>query len=108
MAKNSQRRFAMLKNPAPRQHSLEMVVLEDLVPGDHLLRKTDKYIDFEFIRDKVRHLYCDNNGRPAVDPALLFKMLLSAICWRAPAGARSASQCGLSLVFRSESDRQNH
>ena len=66
---------AMLKEPAPRQHILEMVTLEELVPADHLLRKIDKYIDFEFIRDKVRHLYCDNNGRPAVDPVLLFKML---------------------------------
>ena len=65
----------MLKNPSPRQHTLEMVILEDLVPADHLLRKIDKYIDFEFIRDQVRHLYCDNNGRPAVDPVLLFKML---------------------------------
>lgn len=65
----------MLKEPTPRQHTLEMVILEDLVPKDHLLRKIDKYISFEFIRDKVRHLYCDNNGRPAVDPVLLFKML---------------------------------
>ncbi len=65
----------MLKEPTPRQHTLEMVILEDLVPSDHLLRKIDKYINFEFIRDAVRHLYCDNNGRPAVDPVLLFKML---------------------------------
>ena len=65
----------MLKKPTPRQHTLEMVILEDLVPTDHLLRKIDQYIDFEFIRDAVRHLYCDNNGRPAVDPVLLFKML---------------------------------
>jgi transposase len=65
----------MLKEPTPRQHTLEMVILEDLVPADHLLRKIDQYISFEFIRDKVRNLYCDNNGRPAVDPVLLFKML---------------------------------
>ena len=67
----------MLKEPTPRQHTLEMVILEDLVPKDHLLRKIDKYIDFEFIRDKVRHLYCGNNGRPAVDPVLLFKRISS-------------------------------
>ncbi len=65
----------MLKEPTPRQHTLEMVMLEYLVPADHLLRKLDKYIDFEFIHDKVRHLYWDNNGRPAVDLVLLFKML---------------------------------
>ena len=55
--------ITMLKEPAPRQHALEMVILEDLVPADHLLCKIDKYIEFEFIRDKVRHLYFDNNGR---------------------------------------------
>jgi hypothetical protein len=48
----------MLKHPAPRQRTQEIVILEDLAPADHLLPKIDTYIDFEFIRDKVRHLYC--------------------------------------------------
>ena len=65
----------MLKEPSPQQHELEMVSLESLVPDNHLLRKIDQYIDFEFIRDRVRHLYCLNNGRPALDPVVLFKML---------------------------------
>jgi len=42
-----------------------MVQLDSLVPADHLLRKIDRFIDFEFIRDKVTHLYCADNGRPA-------------------------------------------
>ncbi len=58
------------------QHVLEMVTLEQLVPKDHLVRKIDKAIDFEFIRDEVTHLYCANNGRPAVDPVQLFKIML--------------------------------
>lgn len=65
----------MLTEPGPHQHQLEMVTLEELVPQDHLLRKIDKYIDFSFIHDKVRHLYCEDNGRPALDPTRLFKML---------------------------------
>lgn len=65
----------MLKPIEPRQNRLEMVVMEDLVPSDHLLRKLDRYLDFEFIRDRVKSLYCENNGRPAVDPVLMFKML---------------------------------
>lgn len=52
-----------------------MVTLEELIPKDHLLRKIDHHIDFSFIRDEVQHLYCENNGRPAVDPVELFKML---------------------------------
>lgn len=65
----------MLKDPRPKQHALEMVTLEELVPKDHLLRLIDRHIDFAFIREATRHLYCDNNGRPAIDPVQLFKML---------------------------------
>ncbi len=65
----------MLKDPAPKQHTLEMVTLEELVPQDHLLRAIDRHIDFEFIREATAPMYCENNGRPAIDPVLLFKML---------------------------------
>ena len=65
----------MLKEPGAHQHALEMVTLESLVPSDHLLRQIDAFIDFEFIRDKVRPLYCIDNGRPATDPVVLFKLL---------------------------------
>jgi len=54
---------------------MEFVSIEELVPSDHLLRKIDKAIDFGFIREKVRSLYCADNGRPAIDPVVLFKML---------------------------------
>ena len=55
---------------------MELVSLEDLVPQGHLLRKIDQTIDFSFIYDKVEGLYCSDNGRPAIDPVRLFKMLL--------------------------------
>lgn len=54
---------------------MEFVQIDGLVPRNHLLRKIDKAVDFEFIREKVRPLYCADNGRPAVDPVVLFKML---------------------------------
>jgi transposase len=65
----------MLKPTSPAQYELEMVTLEQLVPKDHLLRLIDRHIDFDFIRERTAHLYCADNGRPAVDPELLFKML---------------------------------
>lgn len=65
----------MLKEQDSNQVSLEFVSIEELVPRDHLLRKIDKVIDFSFIREKVKDLYCADNGRPAVDPVVLFKML---------------------------------
>lgn len=57
---------------------LEMVSVEELVRKDHLLRKIKKYIDFDFIREKVADYYPDHEvvgGRPPLDPVLLFKML---------------------------------
>ena len=65
----------MLKKKTSHQEELEMVTLSSLVPSDHLLRKIDAVIDFSFIHDRVAHLYCADNGRPALDPVLLFKML---------------------------------
>ncbi|WAG68635.1 IS1182 family transposase [Clostridium sp. CF011] len=57
------------------QQKLEMVYLEDLVPKDHILRNIDKYMDFSFIRELTKKYYCLDNGRPGVDPIILFKML---------------------------------
>ncbi len=51
---------------------MELVSIESLVPVDHLLRKIDEFIDFDFIYDKVEHLYCKDNGRPPLDPVTLF------------------------------------
>ncbi|MFH1852138.1 MAG: IS1182 family transposase [Candidatus Neomarinimicrobiota bacterium] len=65
----------MLKPYCDKQIQLEYVSIEGLVPDNHLLRKIDRAIDFDFIREKVRDLYCSDNGRPAIDPVILFKML---------------------------------
>ena len=65
----------MLNDTPPSQCTLEFVTIDELVPQDHLLRKIDKTIDFRFIHEQVKDLYCADNGRPALDPTLLFKLL---------------------------------
>lgn len=65
----------MLKEKEIKQHQIEMVIMDDLVPKDHLLRKINETIDFSFIRECTKDLYCKNNGRPAIDPEVLFKIL---------------------------------
>ena len=65
----------MLRTHDNKQIGMEFVSIEELVPKDHLLRKIERVVDFEFIREKVKDLYCADNGRPAVDPVVLFKML---------------------------------
>lgn len=57
------------------QNQMEFVSIENLIPQDHLLRKVDQYIDFTFILEKVRPYYSEDNGRPSLDPLVLFKMM---------------------------------
>jgi len=78
----------MLREHDNRQIGMEFVSIEELVPKDHLLRKIDRVIDFEFIREKVKGLYCADNGRPAIDPVVLFKMLFLGYLY----GVRSERQ----------------
>ena len=78
----------MLREHDNRQIGMEFVSIEELVPQDHLLRKINRVIDFEFIREKVKGLYCADNGRPAIDPVVLFKMLFLGYLY----GVRSERQ----------------
>jgi transposase len=78
----------MLKRAEAQQQELELVSIEALVPEGHLLRKVDRAVDFSFIRDRVKHLYCEDNGRPALDPVVLFKLLLLGYLY----GVRSERQ----------------
>lgn len=66
----------MLTEKKSEQKKYEMVMIEELVEENHLLRAIDIYVNFSFIYDKVRDLYSPNNGRPSIDPVVLFKMLL--------------------------------
>ena len=58
-----------------KQSEIIMSTMEELVPEDSLFRKVDKYIDFTFIYEEVKDLYCLDNGRPSIDPVILFKLV---------------------------------
>ena len=53
-----------------------IVDLEALVPQDHLLRKIEKVMDYEWLYERLDPYYCHDNGRPGTDPVVLIKMVL--------------------------------
>lgn len=57
-------------------NQIEFVCIGDLVPPEHLLRVIEESIDFHFIYDEVKELYCENNGRPSIDPVVLIKLIM--------------------------------
>jgi transposase len=58
------------------QSQMQIVSLEQLVPEDHILRKIDAAIDFDFIYDLVEDRYSSDTGRPSIDPVTLIKIPL--------------------------------
>ena len=61
-----------------RRNVVEFLTIEDRIPRDHLLRKIDGAIDFCHLYDFVdlKGLYSEQQGRPSVDPVVLFKIVL--------------------------------
>lgn len=49
---------------------------EKTIPQNHLLRRIATTVDFSFIREMLRERYCQDRGRPAEDPELMFKICL--------------------------------
>ena len=53
-----------------------IVDIDMLVPKNHLLRKVDKVMDYDWIYERLEPYYSKRMGRPSVDPVVLIKMVL--------------------------------
>ena len=90
----------MLERGKMDRNVIEMVEIDRLVPEGHLLRKIDKAVDFNRIYEMVEPLYCEDNGRPSVDPVVLFKMGLIQHLYGLPSLRRTAEEVGLNVAYR--------
>ncbi|WP_257676522.1 transposase, partial [Clostridium felsineum] len=78
---------------------IELNSLEDLVPKDHLLRKIDESIDFNFIYDEVSELYSDF-GRPSIDPVVLIKIVLVQYLFGIPSMRQTIREIQVNIAYR--------
>lgn len=90
----------MLLENSMRQGKMETVILENLVPKNNLLRKIDKYIDFTFINRICRPYYCENNGRPAIEPEILFRMLFIGYLYGIRSERRLVEEVSVNIAYR--------
>lgn len=51
--------------------------IEDFIPNDHILKKVDRVLDLSWLRAEVAHLYCEDNGRPGIDPEAAARLMLA-------------------------------
>jgi transposase len=90
----------MINKDKDKQEKMEFVSIEDLVPADHILRKIAKQIDFSFARERLYPLYCEDNGRPAVNPVTLFKMLFIGYMFGIRSERRLIKEIEVNLAYR--------
>ena len=79
---------------------LEIFSIEGFVPADHLLRKIDSAVDFNHIYDIVEDLYCADNGRPSIDPVVIFKMVLIQHLYGLPSLRRTVEEIKMNVAYR--------
>lgn len=51
--------------------------LSSLIPDDHILKMVDKVLDLSWLRNEVKDLYCNENGRPGIDPEAAIRLMLA-------------------------------
>ncbi len=90
----------MLQKGKEERNQLEFVNIEALVPKDHLLRKIDEAVDFTRIYELVEGLYCPDNGRPSIDPVVLFKMTLIQHIFGIPSLRKTAEEVRANIYYR--------
>lgn len=84
---------------ASNNYAFIMESLETLVPQDHIVRRLERCIDWEFIYPKVSHLYSPF-GRPSIDPVILFKMLCINIVFGYNSMRRTCREIETNFAYR--------
>lgn len=90
----------MLRKTHDKQQEMEIVILEQMIPQGHLLRKIDRSIDFSFIHKLCQPLYCEDNGRPAIDPEVLFRMLFVGYLYGIRSERRLEEEINYNIAYK--------
>ena len=83
-----------------KRKQLKVISIEDLVPQDHLLRKVEAAIDFSFVREELKDYYCQDNGRPSIDPVVLIKLCVINYMYGLNSMRRTIRECEVNNAYR--------
>jgi transposase len=73
--------------------------LGDQIPEDHLLRLTDRHIDFSFVPKQLKEFYSPT-GRPSIDPEVLLRLLLLGYLYGITSERRLLEEVRMHLAYR--------
>lgn len=90
----------MLSKDKQERSQMEFFSIEEFVPQEHLLRKIDSAVDFTHIYNIVSNLYCSDNGRPSIDPVVLFKMVIIQHIYGITSLRKTAEEVKMNVAYR--------
>ena len=64
------------KRECSQQEMTLLPPLATLIPKDHPLYRLNRVLDLSFVHDVVRDRYCQDNGRPSIDPEVVIRLFL--------------------------------
>ena len=73
--------------------------LDCLVPEDHFLKRLERLVSFDFVRDITREYY-SHTGKPSIDPVVLVKMLLVGYLFDIRSERKLVEEISLNLAYR--------
>ena len=76
------------------------VDIDALVPEDHLLRKIEKVMDYDWLYERLEPYYCRDNGRPGTDPVVLIKMVLIQHLYGIPSLRKTYEEINVNVAYR--------
>ena len=80
------------------QISMLVLDIEELITENHLLRKINQVISFDFIYDLIASYYLAD-ARPSVDPVGMFKMIADRISLRHQARMPADEEIQLNIAY---------
>jgi transposase len=90
----------MLNKYEEDRKALEIVNIDDIMPREHLLRKIDAAVNFDHLYELVEDLYCADNGRPSIDPVVLFKIVLIQHLYGIRSLRQTAAEMNMNIAYR--------
>lgn len=89
----------MTKKDTEDRFKVETNTIDSLVPENHLVRKIDSAINFDFIYDKVKDLYSPI-GAPSIDPVVLIKIIMIQYMFGIPSMRQTIRDIEVNCAYR--------
>ena len=74
--------------------------IDDLIPKNHILRRIDEILDTSFVIDLTSQYYCSDNGRPSIDPEVLFRMMIVSYIFGINHDRKLCDEISYNLAYR--------